>query len=484
MHNTGDSQAPSTSRLTYPDIKHAASRDSDATRTRLETERIACEHTLANLNAQLQGLQTVPHRPDEEAETISRGRLRRLASMSPDLRTPMHMLLGHAQLMRLEGGLTPAQMRHLDAMLTVGTHLLETLYAALNLSDVGDDAAPALPPAVRDAPVGTPSVTAVSAPGLHVLVVDDIAMNLDIAAAFLRAAGHTATLCDTAAAAIDAAASADFDVILMDVRMPEMDGLEATRRIRALPGHRCQVPIVALTALAFLDEVEDCRRAGMNGHLAKPFRHDTLNDAILRATAARAPAPTGSGPPAGIASADPPPAAPVVSLAASRWRTARAGAPSPSHLRAVAADGRLADQSRQANAAPPLWLDIQSPWASMPGGAPPGGRSIIPDVAFDLRLTAAGTRHSHRLVDSKLTCEPPPERDQHEFHWLLFVDQVAGGPHAFNAACDLWRWSRGAWRSTTVPGASFTPDEMYDQGWRYCGPCVDKTARVVVLDGE
>jgi CheY-like chemotaxis protein len=483
MHTTGDGQGTYTSRLTYPDIKAAAPRGNDTTRIRLETERIACEHNLANLTAQLQGLQTAQHLPNDEAETASRARLRRLASMSPELRTPMHMLLGHVQLMRLEGGLTDAQVRHLDAMLAVGTHLLEKLYAVLNLSGLEDGAAAAAnvdalpcraPPTSLAAPAQDPPGAAIAALPLHVMVVDDIAMNRDIAAAFLRAAGHTVKLCDSAIDAIDTAASTDFDVILMDVRMPEMDGLEATRRIRALPGSRGQVPVVALTALAFVDEVEDCRRAGMNGHLAKPFRLDTLNDAILRATAAARPA--------AIEPADAPPDPLVVNLAASRLRVARAGAPSAPHLRAVAADGRLAEPTPPTG--PPAWLDIASPWDNTPGGVHPGGRSAIPDVEFDLRLKSAGSRNGHRLVDSKLTCEPPPDRDQHEFHWLLFVDQAPGAQHAFNAACDLWRWSRGAWRSVTVPGASFTPDEMYDQGWRYCGPCEDKMAHVVVLKEE
>jgi CheY-like chemotaxis protein len=301
MHNTGDGQATNTSRLTYPDIKQAALRASDSTRIRLETERIACEHNLASLTAQLQGLQPAQPNSDGESETISRARLRRLASMSPELRTPMHMLLGHAQLMRLEGGLSEAQARHLDAIFAVGTQLLEKLFAVLNLSDLDGAAALRAPPVLESppilaaprtaaAPVSTPPPVPAAAPALHIMVVDDIAMNRDIAAAFLRAAGHSATLCNSAADAIDAASATDFDAILMDVRMPEMDGLEATRRIRALPGRRGQVPIVALTALAFLDEVEDCRRAGMNGHLAKPFRLDTLNEAILRATAASHPA--------------------------------------------------------------------------------------------------------------------------------------------------------------------------------------------------
>ncbi len=76
------------------------------------------------------------------------------------------------------------------------------------------------------------------------------------------------------------AAEQSFDLILMDVRMPEVDGLEATRRIRALPGPIAHVPILALTANTFPDQVAQCRAAGMNGHVAKPVEYETLIRAI------------------------------------------------------------------------------------------------------------------------------------------------------------------------------------------------------------
>ena len=90
-----------------------------------------------------------------------------------------------------------------------------------------------------------------------------------------------------AAKAVRLAAARDFDVVLMDMRMPGMDGLEATRRIRALDGPRGQVPIVAVTANALDQHAEECRRAGMSEHLAKPFTQAELLAVVARAAGQR-----------------------------------------------------------------------------------------------------------------------------------------------------------------------------------------------------
>ncbi len=121
---------------------------------------------------------------------------------------------------------------------------------------------------------------------MRVLVVDDVEVNRDIAAAFIGAAGHEVVCVGGGAAAVAAIAESHFDIIMMDVSMPGIDGLEAARRIRAMEGPRGQVPIVALTAQAFADQVEECRNAGMDSHLAKPFTPETLLAAVTRGVAA------------------------------------------------------------------------------------------------------------------------------------------------------------------------------------------------------
>jgi CheY-like chemotaxis protein len=82
---------------------------------------------------------------------------------------------------------------------------------------------------------------------------------------------------------VQAALDGDYDLVLMDVRMPEMDGLAATRAIRSHGGRLVSLPIIALTANAFADDIKQCREAGMSDFLAKPLRKPALVAALLRA---------------------------------------------------------------------------------------------------------------------------------------------------------------------------------------------------------
>jgi PAS domain S-box-containing protein len=120
---------------------------------------------------------------------------------------------------------------------------------------------------------------------LRVLVTDDVLINRDIAECFLRTAGHIVTSVESGAEAVSAVANADFDIVLMDIRMPGMDGLEATRRIRNLDGAKGLVPIVGLTAYAFTEQVAQCKAAGMDDHLAKPFKPEALVEIVSRVAA-------------------------------------------------------------------------------------------------------------------------------------------------------------------------------------------------------
>jgi CheY-like chemotaxis protein len=119
----------------------------------------------------------------------------------------------------------------------------------------------------------------------HILAVDDNPLNNRLVRVLLENAGHRVSLVADGEAAVDAVAAGDVDAVLMDVQMPGIDGLEATRRIRALPAAAAATPIIAVTANAGAPEADACRAAGMTGFLTKPIDRAALMDALERALA-------------------------------------------------------------------------------------------------------------------------------------------------------------------------------------------------------
>ncbi len=115
---------------------------------------------------------------------------------------------------------------------------------------------------------------------LNILVAEDNQMNQKVIAALMEGHGHRITIAEDGAEAVNAVRADDYDLILMDVRMPNMSGLDATRMIRQLPGGKGTIPIIALTADAMDENIADCLESGMNEVVAKPIRQGLLLAAV------------------------------------------------------------------------------------------------------------------------------------------------------------------------------------------------------------
>jgi two-component system, sensor histidine kinase and response regulator len=126
---------------------------------------------------------------------------------------------------------------------------------------------------------------------LQVLVVEDNLINQRLVMAFLAEAGHTAVLAANGRDALAALERQSFDVVLMDVEMPEMDGFQTTAAIRAREESAgLRLPILAMTAHGSQEDRNRCLAAGMDGYIAKPMRYEELIE-LVESSALRAPEP-------------------------------------------------------------------------------------------------------------------------------------------------------------------------------------------------
>lgn len=132
---------------------------------------------------------------------------------------------------------------------------------------------------VRDDPepdATAPPASAVPARALNVLVAEDNELLQMVTVAILQRAGHTATVVANGRLAVEHVRDGAFDVVLMDVRMPELDGMGATRQIRKLDGPKADVPVIAVTADAIIENRDAYFAAGMNACVLKPIAPDEL----------------------------------------------------------------------------------------------------------------------------------------------------------------------------------------------------------------
>ena len=138
---------------------------------------------------------------------------------------------------------------------------------------------------VRPSSAKSPSEQDKHRRGLRILLAEDSVPNQKLAVGLLRKFDHEVTIANNGREAIEALAAAGpdgFDVVLMDVQMPEVDGLDATRRIRQSEGEDDRVPIVAMTAHAMKGDAEMCLASGMDAYLSKPIRPEKLFETIDR----------------------------------------------------------------------------------------------------------------------------------------------------------------------------------------------------------
>lgn len=118
--------------------------------------------------------------------------------------------------------------------------------------------------------------------GLRILVVDDNAINQNLAVLLVKKQGHSSVVANNGREALELVEKEVFDLVLMDVQMPEIDGVEATIRIRQkeMQQGAARLPVIALTAHAMAGDRERCLAAGMDGYVTKPVRVKELFAAI------------------------------------------------------------------------------------------------------------------------------------------------------------------------------------------------------------
>lgn len=167
------------------------------------------------------------------------------------------------------GGIKNTSDLHLEAILEKPVRYQELLDTLVNIYSTRTN--PAALPASRDNTTAHWSELPTRR-SLHILLAEDNKINQQFAAVLLTKAGHRVEVAENGHQAVDAVRRSEFDVVLMDIQMPDLDGIQATRQIRALAEPKCSVPIIAMTAHAMSGAKEEYLAAGMNDYISKPVQ--------------------------------------------------------------------------------------------------------------------------------------------------------------------------------------------------------------------
>ena len=178
----------------------------------------------------------------------------------------------------LTSGARPDDMRRCDE-LKVAAHLMKPVKQSELLGAIEMSLGAAVPE--DEGMEASPGEPKEALPPLHVLLAEDSLVNQKLAIGLMEKHGHSVVVANNGKEAIAALASDQFDVVLMDVEMPEMDGLEATAVIRVKERQTGKhVPIIAMTAHAMKGDRERCLEAGMDDYVSKPIRAQQLFDTL------------------------------------------------------------------------------------------------------------------------------------------------------------------------------------------------------------
>ncbi len=221
----------------------------------------------------------------EDAERISKARDQLFAKMSYEIRTSVSGIIGSAELLRQER-LDPEQIEFVNMICTSSENLLDSLdeisiEANINSSFLPDKTPLEPEEEIRtDEDEPTESLSSGSA-SAYILTVDDIPENNILISTVLKKAGHKVISCESGEEAVNLAESEKFDIILMDIQMPGINGLEATRIIRS-GGLNSKTPIIAISAGADRKSKLDCLEIGCDDYIFKPAKSELLLKKISR----------------------------------------------------------------------------------------------------------------------------------------------------------------------------------------------------------